>query len=57
MVHPCPKSVIDALNMFFVLLFVGENVNILANEHKTKNTCRGEKTHCRYSSATERNNI
>lgn len=41
----------------FCIAFVGENVNILANEHETKNTCRGEKTHCRYSSATERNNI
>ena len=41
--------------LFSVLLFVGENVNILVNEHETKNTCRGEKTHCRYSSATERN--
>lgn len=40
-----------------VLLFVVENVNMLANEHETKNTCRGGKTHCRYSSATERNNI
>ena len=27
--------------MFSVLLFVGKNVKILANEHETKNTCRG----------------
>lgn len=39
------------------IAFVGKNVKILANEHETKNTCRDGSVRCRYSSATERNNI
>lgn len=53
----CLKSITDGSNMFPVLLFVGKNVKILANEHETKNTCRDGSVRCRYSSATERNNI
>ena len=36
----------DRMIKYISVLFVGENVNILANEHETKNTCRGGKTLC-----------